>query len=246
MNEPSSSSAAFTELRAVRDILGTAWETGPRKAGAARTVGAAPALKLQEGLARMGDESISTASFVSPTASLSTLVERTTPEAKLDDIDRMILEELRRDARVSQRQLGRSIGMSAPAVGERIARLERAGVIRGYSVDIDWGAVGMPILAYIPMTVTAGVDIQMILDGLRQVPELDGLTLVTGGYDLIARFRVRDHRHLQETLLDRLFSIPGLQRFETFLALGEIPAPDLLTTILAERDAPQATPEDAV
>lgn len=59
---------------------------------------------------------------------------------------------------------------------------------------------------------------------------------MTGGYDLMARFRLRDHAHLQELLLDRLYPIPGLRRFETFLSLGEIPA----STRLAERLADEA------
>ncbi|MFD4422180.1 Lrp/AsnC family transcriptional regulator [Agromyces sp. NPDC058484] len=168
-----------------------------------------------------------------PAAGLSRHVERMSPQANLDDIDRRILTELRKDARVSQRHLARTIGMSAPAIAERISRLEKSGVIRGYTVDIDWGAVGAPIRVFIPMTVTPGVDIQQILDELRAVPELEGLTHVTGRYDLIARFRVSDHRHLQEMLLDRVFPIPGLQRFETFLTLGEIPIPDLLQNLLS-------------
>ena len=188
----------------------------------------------------MSDSNEDTAGAVAPAAAghrpsmagLSKLVKRSTAPVKLDEVDRTLLEELRKDPRVSQRQLAREIGMSAPAVGERIARLERSGVIRGYTIDVDWGALGVPVLVYIPITIAPGADLETVLNDLRQVPELEELTVVTGGYDLIARFRVRDHSHLQETLLDRLYPIQGLQRFETFLSLGEIPSSGLLANIL--------------
>ncbi len=181
------------------------------------------------------DESVPPASSrLQPSmAGLSKLVARSKPPVKLDEVDRTLLNELRKDPRVSQRQLAREIGMSAPAVGERIARLERIGVIRGYTIDVDWGALGVPVLVYIPITIAPGTDLETVLDDLRQVPELEELTVVTGGYDLIARFRMRDHTHLQETLLDRLYPIRGLQRFETFLSLGEIPSAGVLANILA-------------
>jgi len=168
-------------------------------------------------------------------AGLSTLISRSRQPVSLDAVDRDLLALLAEDPRVSQRQLAKQIGMSAPAIGERVARLERLGVIRGYTVDIDWGAVGLPVLVYIPMTIAAGSDVQQLLGELRTIPELEELVVVTGGYDFIARFRLRDHSHLQELLLDRLYPIPGLRRFETFLSLGEIPAQIELQHVLASR-----------
>jgi Lrp/AsnC family leucine-responsive transcriptional regulator len=166
-------------------------------------------------------------------AGLSTLVSRSSAPVALDQVDRDLLTLLADDPRVSQRQLAKQVGMSAPAIGERIARLERLGVIRGYTVDIDWGAVGLPVLVYIPMTIAAGSDVKVLLDELRAIPELEELVVVTGDYDFIARFRLRDHSHLQEILLDRLYPIAGLRRFETLLSLGEIPVEIALQQVLA-------------
>jgi len=116
--------------------------------------------------------------------------------------------------------------------------LERLGVIRGYTVDIDWAAVGLPVLVYIPMTIAAGSDVRALLDQLRAIPELEELVVVTGGYDFISRFRLRDHAHLQELLLERLYPIPGLRRFETFLSLGEIPVDNGLEQMISTREQP--------
>lgn len=67
----------------------------------------------------------------------------------LDSIDRQILDELQNNGRISYRDLGEQVGLSAPAVTERVRRLERAGVITGYTATIDPAALGSPILAII-------------------------------------------------------------------------------------------------
>ncbi|MFD1338063.1 Lrp/AsnC family transcriptional regulator [Microbacterium lemovicicum] len=160
-------------------------------------------------------------------------VEKPHAVVDLDEIDRRLLVLLCEDPRVSQRQLAREVGMSPPAVGERIARLERQGLIRGYTTVVDWSALGYPGLVYIPITLATDADLGEILRELRDIAELTELVVVTGSYDMIARFRIKDHAHLQALLLDRIWPIRGLQRIETFLSLGEVvrerTAFDLLT-----------------
>lgn len=158
----------------------------------------------------------------SPMSSMTLEVLPSTPLVELDEVDRQLLKLLLQDPRLSQRQLAREIGMSPPAVGERIARLERQGLVRGYTTVVDWAALGYPGLVYIPMTLTTDADVAEIVGALRSIPELTELVVVTGSYDLFARFRIRDHSHLQRLLLDRIWPIRGLQRIETFLGLGEI------------------------
>jgi Lrp/AsnC family leucine-responsive transcriptional regulator len=73
------------------------------------------------------------------------------PDGKslLDDANRRLLDLLGEDPRASAAELARRIGMSAPAVRERVNRLEEAGVIRGYRVDIDPAALGLPVTAWV-------------------------------------------------------------------------------------------------
>ncbi|MDN3495415.1 Lrp/AsnC family transcriptional regulator [Planococcus sp. APC 4015] len=158
----------------------------------------------------------------SPMSNMTREVEKPRPVVELDEIDRKLLFLLTDDPRASQRQLAREVGMSPPAVGERIARLERQGVIRGYTTVVDWSALGYPGLVYIPMTLATDAVLSEILTELRAIPELTELIVVTGSFDMIARFRIRDHAHLQVLLLDRIWPIRGLQRIETFLSLGEV------------------------
>jgi len=158
-------------------------------------------------------------------APLASLVESVAPPrgpAALDVVDLSILQLLASDARMSQRALARKLGMSPPAVGDRIARLERSGVIRAYTIDIGWAEVGFPVTVFITVTALQGHSQGSIINALRALPEVADVTVVTGSIDLLARLLVRDHNHLRELLLQRVWQIPGVQRTETMLTLAEM------------------------
>lgn len=164
-------------------------------------------------------------------AGIAHAVGTPTPPARLDPVDVRLLGLLAADARVSQRALARELHMSPPAIGERIARLERAGVIRGYTVEVDWTALGYGTGVY--LTVTANTDRGGILSALYAIPEVEGIAVVTGSMDLLARLRVRDHEHLRQLLFERVWTIEGVERTETFLCLAEMPAKDFTGELLA-------------
>ena len=176
-----------------------------------------------------------------PLAGLAKVVKPSTPRAALDDTDLKLLSLLALDARTSQRGLARELEMSAPAVGERIARLERSGVIRHYTVDVDWAAVGYPMTVYMAITAVQGSDLSLVIAGLRAVPEVSDVSLVTGSIDLLARLVVADHGHLKELLLNHIWTIDGVQRTETFLAVADMQpenfANQLIESIRARRES---------
>jgi Lrp/AsnC family transcriptional regulator for asnA, asnC and gidA len=150
----------------------------------------------------------------------------------LDAVDLDLLRLLATDARMSQRRLARDLGMSPPAVGERIARLERSGVIRSYSVDIGWAEAGYPVTVYLTITAVQGHPQGPVIEALRALPEVTDITVVTGAIDLLARLLVRDHNHLRELLLERVWQIPGVQRTETLLTLAEMQPKSFATQLI--------------
>jgi Lrp/AsnC family transcriptional regulator, leucine-responsive regulatory protein len=157
-----------------------------------------------------------------PLAKLTEVSIPPAPKAEVDELDLALLRALAVDARQSQRALARAIEMSPPAVADRLARLERTGVIRGYRVDIDWAALGFPVVVYLAVTAGPGMDLSEIIRTIRAMPEAQDMSVVTGGLDLLVRLRVRDHAHLRELLLTRIFQINGVQRTETFLSLADV------------------------
>lgn len=165
-------------------------------------------------------------------AALVGAVERPHDRVELDAHDLALLRELARDSRLSQRALARAIGMSAPAVADRLARFEREGVIKRYSVQVDWDRLGFDVVVYMPITVESGHDLEPTLEAFRGIPELEELTVVTGQYDLLAKFRLSDQRHLRELLLDRVWQIPHISRVETVLSLGTLTTDDFVERLI--------------
>jgi Lrp/AsnC family transcriptional regulator, leucine-responsive regulatory protein len=166
-----------------------------------------------------------------PLSGLADVAVRPRSPVRLDDTDRRLLALLAKDARVSQRGLARELRMSPPAIGERIARLERAGVIRGYRVEVDWSALGY-VTGYLAVTAIQGADQSEIMRSLHQLPEVHDVSVITGSLDMLARIRVRDYTHLQRFLLEAVWRMPGIQRTETFLSLAEMPSKELSVDLL--------------
>jgi Lrp/AsnC family leucine-responsive transcriptional regulator len=162
-----------------------------------------------------------TTPIVAPLARLTDVASPAAEKAELDDLDLTLLRALAVDARQSQRALARAVGMSPPAIADRLARLERVGAIRGYRVDVDWAALGYPVVVYLAVTAGPGMDLSQIMGAIRALPEAQDSSVVTGAFDLLVRLRVRDHAHLRELLLNTIFQIPGVQRTETFLSLAD-------------------------
>lgn len=120
----------------------------------------------------------------------------------LDDIDRKILKELQQDARVSYAELGRRVGLTTPAVIERVRKLEDAGVITGYRAEIDTAKVGLPITAFVRMSIT-GVDYSHIIEVAEQSNEVLECHRGTGGDSFIIKVAVSSVEHLQQ-MIDKL------------------------------------------
>jgi Lrp/AsnC family transcriptional regulator, leucine-responsive regulatory protein len=103
------------------------------------------------------------------------------PDGKslLDDVNRRLLQELTADPRASAAELARRVGMSAPAVRERIARLEETGVIRGYRLDIDPAAVGLPLAAWVRVRPGPG-QLPRIADLAAATPQVSECHRISG------------------------------------------------------------------
>jgi Lrp/AsnC family transcriptional regulator for asnA, asnC and gidA len=170
---------------------------------------------------------------LSPLGSLMTVAPPESPAVPLDEVDRRILVLVSQDSRRSQRALARELGMSAPAVGDRLSRMERLGVIQGYGVRVDWSAVGYPMTVYLTITAVQGYQQSPIVAEISRIPELESLDIVTGAIDMLARLRVRDHAHLRR-LLSRIWEIEGVQRTETSLSIVGLEEKNVVAELLAE------------
>jgi Lrp/AsnC family leucine-responsive transcriptional regulator len=124
----------------------------------------------------------------------------------IDDIDRRILAELQEDARLPTAELGRRVGLSAPAVAERVRRLERRGVILGYQARLDPAALGWPLTVVIRVR-PAPQQLPRIAELAPRVPEVVSCHRVTGEDCYVLTAHVRDVAHLEQ-VIDR-FALLG-------------------------------------
>lgn len=123
-------------------------------------------------------------------------------EANLfDAVNLRVIKELQADARVGMAELGRRIGMSPPAVAERVQRLERAGVITGYHAEIDAKALGFPVAAIVRIRPAPG-QLARIREIARETPEVAECYRITGEDCFLMRLHLRSIDEL-EGILDR-------------------------------------------
>ncbi len=120
----------------------------------------------------------------------------------LDDINRDILDLMQLDGRISYRELGERVGLTAPAVTERVRKLEELGVIKGYRAVVDYEALGFPLLCVIRLNAPRGA--QGVDDIIRALPEVIEANRVTGSESHVIRARLRSTAHLEQ-LLDQLW-----------------------------------------
>ena len=138
----------------------------------------------------------------------------------LDATNLRLLAELQEDARLSLAELGRRVGLSSPAVADRLARLEETGVIQGYRAQIDPRALGYALSVVIRIR-PAPRELRKVADVARETPEVVECTRVTGEDCYVMRAHVRDVEHL-EAVIDR-FAIYG-QTTSSIVQSSPVPA----------------------
>lgn len=120
----------------------------------------------------------------------------------IDEIDWKILKELQENARVSFAELGRRVNLTTPAVIERVRKLEDAKIIVGYRAEIDAAKIGLPITAFVRMSIS-GVDYSHIIEAAKNSTEVLECHRGTGNDSFIMKVAVADVEHLQN-LIDKL------------------------------------------
>jgi len=120
-------------------------------------------------------------------------------DAALDGVNERILDELQADARLSVAELGRRVGLSAPAVGERLQRLESSGAIAGYHAKVDPRALGYTLTAIVRIR-PAPRQLAKVADLARGTPEVVECHRITGEDCFYMKMHVRDVEHLEELI----------------------------------------------
>lgn len=124
----------------------------------------------------------------------------------LDELDAAIVRELQRDARRTNRDIARAVGVSPSTALERTRALRRRGVIKGALLDVDLSAIGRPVQALIAVRVRPPTrrNIEAFRDWARQLPETVGVFVTAGTEDFLVHVAVPDNNSLYEFVIDKL------------------------------------------
>jgi Lrp/AsnC family leucine-responsive transcriptional regulator len=137
----------------------------------------------------------------------------------LDGVNRRLLEILSEDPRLSSAELGRRVGLSAPAVRERVARLERAGVIRGYRLDVDPAALGLPVAAWVRVRPGPG-QLPKVTDLATRLPEVSECHRISGEDCFLLKVHAPSIEAMEDVL--DLFLLHG-QTISSFVVSTTVP-----------------------
>ena len=144
----------------------------------------------------------------------------------LDTFDKSILRALARDGRMTHTALGERVNLSPNAVAERIKRLQRDGVIEGFSVRLSPGALGKSLLVFIEVKLdrTTSDVFDAFSQAAARTEEIEECHMVAGGFDYLIKTRHANMAAFRRFLSDTLLSLPGIRETHTYAVMEEVKA----------------------
>ena len=137
----------------------------------------------------------------------------------IDAVDRQLIELLTANGRASYAELARAVGLSSPAVHDRVGKLEASGVITGYRAVVEPRAVGLDVTALVGVIESDSVDDAGVEEALRTVPGIQDCWRVAGTEDYVVKVRVADMAALESTI-NAVNRIRGVARTRTTVVLS--------------------------
>lgn len=137
----------------------------------------------------------------------------------MDAVDRKLLDALRSNGRATYAELARVVGLSAPAVHERVGKLEAGGVITGYHAAVAPESLGYSMSALIGIFLSDTAKTDGVSGALRGVPEVEDCWFVAGEESYVIKVRVADVAALEQ-MIGTLNGIAGVARTRTTVVLS--------------------------
>lgn len=139
----------------------------------------------------------------------------------MDALDKRILRVLQQDGRIPIIELAERVGLSATPCARRIARLEEAGVIRGYGARLDPTALGLPltVFVFVELEGNARDTLANFEKGIRRFDEVAECHLMTGTRDVLVKVVAQDLQSFDRFLEENLLQVPGIRATRTSFSL---------------------------
>ena len=140
---------------------------------------------------------------------------------KIDGIDKIILKNLLKDARIPIQLIAKASGISGAAVHQRLKKLEKANVISGSQIILNPKVLGFKTVAFIGIYLDKAMRNPEAVKQLEDIPEVIECHYTTGNWSIFAKLLCQDNEHLMELLNKKIQSVKGVSRTETFISLQE-------------------------
>ena len=156
----------------------------------------------------------------------------------IDETDLQILHKLQENARETQAEIARTVGLAPSAVLERIRKLEARRIIRGYAAQVDPAALGQGMLAFVAVRSAEGPSDDSVARQLGDLPEVLEVHHVAGDDCYLVKVRTRSSEHLGTLLRTQIGKIPGVRSTRTTIVLETMKETSRLTIPRAVTEAP--------
>lgn len=143
---------------------------------------------------------------------------------QIDDIDRKLLRLFQEDAALAIADAARRAGVSAAQAARRVNRMESAGIIQGWTVDLDPRALGYEVSVSLRVTLdkTVRTAFDEFIAAARDVPEIDAVQTLLGRVDVRLNVLARDLAHYQEIYRDKILTLPHILDIEALMLVSEV------------------------
>ena len=140
---------------------------------------------------------------------------------EIDNVDIKILSELMKDAKTPYTEIADRIFVSGGTVHVRMKKLEKMGIVRGSTLDIDFSKLGYDIKAFLGIYLEKSSMYEDVSAELLKIPEVLTIHYTTGNYSIFTKITCKDTKHLRDILHYKIQSIAGIVRTETMISLEE-------------------------
>ncbi len=145
-------------------------------------------------------------------------------KTNFDQTDRRILSELQENGRISIVELANRINLTKTPCAERVRRLERDSVIKGYRAELDPNALGAGFVMIVLVTLAQTSDnaFELFDTAVRRIPEVQTCFMVAGNFEYLLLVRTSDITQYRSVLGDQIGKLPGVQQTQSFVVMEEV------------------------
>jgi len=147
---------------------------------------------------------------------------------KLDEKDMRILDVLRQNAKLTTHKISKKLAMPITTVHNRIKKLEKIGIIKRYTVELDYKKLDRSLLVYIGVTVTytspSGKKLHQedIAKKIKKLPGVEEVDIMAGGVDILVKIRLKDIDELNDFVIRKLREIDGVDKTQTMVVMSSV------------------------